>query len=656
MAKAQAEAAASSSSAAAEERDPDNECAICFDDLSTGKTVALPCTHKFHAVCLDKVREFSIQQLCPMCRAALPPGADQQYHEAIFAFIRLTIRYQCGRCGSDDSSFAVQTFRPINDSHDRRAMADVLRLLQAAAEHGHEQACFWLGQIYEFAQGVRRDRVAAFTWFQRAADLGNAPGQFNVGLTFEHGYGGVEIKMTEALRYYQASANQGNSKGQANLAQLLWKGKGVAQNRVEAVRWFQKAADQGDASAMNKLAEAYEEGLGGLPQNYAKAATLYRAACGKGNTGAMNGLGILYLEGKGVPRDGNEARKLFLAAHRGGNSDAIGNIGLMVSRNYSLRLLLRLCNLLIPFLHRRHEMKYLYGNGVKQNAKTAAEWFRKSADLGESTCMCNLALAYSTGGVDLAQDDRAAAQWYKKAAVAGNARGMLYFSQMCLHGQGTVKDEKEATKWLHKSADLGLAGAQYNIGVYYYKGLYGVQKNAQVAMRYLRLAAKKDRGDCSHHNDEEQRQNALKAIQHIEKDEAVAKEEDKHCAATAMIEAHFCGKRAVLKNLTKRPELNGSRGVIEEVILPWEAARAKNDHTILQDPTYFRFVVKLDANKGTFKLKVDNFEMFLIEDVPNSSLSPEVRANLENLGGGVHKMSDVLGVNDENGRGAAAGE
>ena len=45
VAKAKAEAATSSGAAAEEERDPDKECAICFDDLSDSPSPTLPCSH-----------------------------------------------------------------------------------------------------------------------------------------------------------------------------------------------------------------------------------------------------------------------------------------------------------------------------------------------------------------------------------------------------------------------------------------------------------------------------------------------------------------------------------------------------------------------------------------------------------------------------------
>ena len=61
VARAQAEATASSSSSAAEERDPDKECAICFDDLSDSPSPVLPCSHRFHASCVDELRKAGVK-------------------------------------------------------------------------------------------------------------------------------------------------------------------------------------------------------------------------------------------------------------------------------------------------------------------------------------------------------------------------------------------------------------------------------------------------------------------------------------------------------------------------------------------------------------------------------------------------------------------
>ncbi len=56
----------------------------------------------------------------------------------------------------------------------------------------------------------------AFPWFSKAADLGDAGAQFNLGVCYKDG-------------------------------------QGVAQSDVDAVKWYRKAADQGDAWALEEL-------------------------------------------------------------------------------------------------------------------------------------------------------------------------------------------------------------------------------------------------------------------------------------------------------------------------------------------------------------------------------------------------------------------
>ena len=52
----------------------EEECAICLDSFAAEKGIRLPCSHVYHLDCVEKLREFGIQQVCPLCRADLPPG------------------------------------------------------------------------------------------------------------------------------------------------------------------------------------------------------------------------------------------------------------------------------------------------------------------------------------------------------------------------------------------------------------------------------------------------------------------------------------------------------------------------------------------------------------------------------------------------------
>ena len=63
------------------EQGPD-ECAICLDPFASGTVCTLPCAHTFHASCVEGLRSFGMKQVCPLCRAELPPGPEKLFEEA----------------------------------------------------------------------------------------------------------------------------------------------------------------------------------------------------------------------------------------------------------------------------------------------------------------------------------------------------------------------------------------------------------------------------------------------------------------------------------------------------------------------------------------------------------------------------------------------
>ncbi|MBR3425326.1 MAG: sel1 repeat family protein, partial [Neisseriaceae bacterium] len=75
--------------------------------------------------------------------------------------------------------------------------------------------------------------------------------------------------------YAEKAAEQGDAQGQYNLAILYNEGQGVEQDYVQAKQWYEKAAEQGFAQAQNNLGTLYEKG-NGVEQNYAKAFELYK--------------------------------------------------------------------------------------------------------------------------------------------------------------------------------------------------------------------------------------------------------------------------------------------------------------------------------------------------------------------------------------------
>jgi hypothetical protein len=78
---------------------------------------------------------------------------------------------------------------------------------------------------------------------------------------YEHGLG-LEQNYAEAITWYRRAAEQGEAAGEFNLGGMYAHGLGVAQDDAEAAKWYSKAADQGDAVSQFSLGVAYARGLG----------------------------------------------------------------------------------------------------------------------------------------------------------------------------------------------------------------------------------------------------------------------------------------------------------------------------------------------------------------------------------------------------------
>lgn len=99
------------------------------------------------------------------------------------------------------------------------------------------------------------------------------------------------------------------------------------------------------------------------------------------------------------------------------------------------------------------ELGFMYdrGNGVPQDYKEAASWYRKAAEQGNASAqfylgqMCDI-------GKGVAQDYQEAAFWYLKAAEQGEALAQLYLGFLYDHGQGVPVDRVQAYKWYSLAA------------------------------------------------------------------------------------------------------------------------------------------------------------------------------------------------------------
>ena len=135
------------------------ECAICLDPLASGSLCTLPCTHSFHAACVDGLRKFGIKQVCPMCREELPPGPKKLSEEGARRFINMQRRVNCGKASWGALTKAQQ-----------QEMNEIMMMWRVAADQGHADAQFNLGFMHANGQGVKQDYVEALRWYRKSAE------------------------------------------------------------------------------------------------------------------------------------------------------------------------------------------------------------------------------------------------------------------------------------------------------------------------------------------------------------------------------------------------------------------------------------------------------------------------------------------------------
>ena len=173
-----------------ENDDENDECAMCLESLASAKVLTLPCSHAYHAQCVGKLREFGIKQVCPLCRADLPPGPEQLYDDAMRRYMVLYRRYNQG---------TVDAPWRIRSVEDRGYAGKMVHMLEEAADQGHAKAQFNLGGMYFQGQGVPQNTSEALRWLHKAQVQGD-----------ERAKQGIEFIM-QAMRDSRASQLTNNS-------------------------------------------------------------------------------------------------------------------------------------------------------------------------------------------------------------------------------------------------------------------------------------------------------------------------------------------------------------------------------------------------------------------------------------------------------------
>jgi uncharacterized protein len=204
--------------------------------------------------------------------------------------------------------------------------------------------------------------------------------------------------------------------------------KGVAEiapSDVATAIKFCKVAAASSRRALYELGRAYAANRQ-LPD----AIGAYRKAADKGSTSAMVELGVLLATGAGVPRDEEQARKLFARAAEGGNPRGVTNLAALGN-----------------------------GGGGASDPVKARALLAKAAEANSAEAEYQLALM-TADGAGGPKDDVAARALFEKAAAQGHAGALEWAGNFAESGRGGPQDSKAAKAYYEKAAALGNENAK----------------------------------------------------------------------------------------------------------------------------------------------------------------------------------------------------
>ncbi len=164
----------------------------------------------------------------------------------------------------------------------------VFEVLYQSAVDGYIYDQVLVGWMYEKGNGVSQDYAKAVKWYRKAAEQGDAEGQFNLGIMYYNGQG-VSQDYAEAVKWYRKAAEQNYEYAQCNLGFMYLEGNGVEKDYSQAVEWFRKAAEQGDARAQCAFGGMLYNG-NGVAQDKSKAIEWFKKSAAKGDETAQNNL------------------------------------------------------------------------------------------------------------------------------------------------------------------------------------------------------------------------------------------------------------------------------------------------------------------------------------------------------------------------------
>jgi hypothetical protein len=186
----------------------------------------------------------------------------------------------------------------------------------------------WLDAIHHAADVPHGEDLGARLDLQRACLSGVAQPCYDLGGLFDRGSGGLPADGPHAAEAFARGCNLGLAEACDSLGDVLWYGRGVAQDRSRSAASFERACHLGLSNGCANLGFAVDF-TARSGRDRARARALYRDACTAGSVYACLHVAMLDVQTTSGLRDPKEAFARWSAACDRGDARACAFVGVM---------------------------------------------------------------------------------------------------------------------------------------------------------------------------------------------------------------------------------------------------------------------------------------------------------------------------------------
>lgn len=117
---------------------------------------------------------------------------------------------------------------------------------RSLSEGENSNSWFYLGLMYNYGLGIRRDIDRAIYWYEKSALAGNVQAQHNLGVLYVSGVNGA-ADYDSGIRWLHESAQQGLTPSFSELGKAYLKRGRDLSDLCDAIYWYEKGTVDGSS-------------------------------------------------------------------------------------------------------------------------------------------------------------------------------------------------------------------------------------------------------------------------------------------------------------------------------------------------------------------------------------------------------------------------